>query len=47
MRSATNTRTGLTADEIKEAFRDNLCCRLGRAEGFATKNDLYVLTLAA
>jgi glycogen phosphorylase len=42
MRSATKIRTGLTADEIKQAFRDNLCCRLGRLEGFATKHDLYV-----
>ena len=42
MRSATNIRTSLTADEIKEAFRDNLCCRLGRAEDFATTHDLYV-----
>jgi hypothetical protein len=42
MRSATKIRTGLTAGEILQAFRDNLCCRLGRAEGFATKHDLYV-----
>jgi hypothetical protein len=42
MRSAIKIRTGLTASEIKQAFRDNLCCRLGRAEGFATKHDLYV-----
>ena len=31
MRSATNIRTGLTAGEIKQAFRDNLCCGLGQA----------------
>src|SRR4029453_7209679 len=42
MRSATNIRTGVTAGEIKQAFRDNLCCGLGRLEGFATKHDLYV-----
>ena len=42
MRSATKIRTGLTAGEIKQAFRDNLCCGLGRLEGFATKHDLYV-----
>ena len=42
MRSATNIRTGLTAGEIKQAFRDNLCCGLGRLEAFATKHDLYV-----
>jgi hypothetical protein len=45
MRSATKIRTGLTAGEIKQAIRDNLCCGLGRLEGFATKHDLYV-TLA-
>src|SRR4029453_11868063 len=42
MRSATKIRTGLTASEIKQAFRDNLCCGLGRSEGFATMHDLYV-----
>jgi glucan phosphorylase len=42
MRSATKIRTGLTSDEIEQAFRDNLCCGLGRLEGFATKHDLYV-----
>jgi glucan phosphorylase len=42
MRSATKIRTGLTAGEIKQAFRDNLCCGLGRLEGVATKHDLYV-----
>src|SRR4029450_3701338 len=42
MRSATNIRTGLTAGEIKQEFRDNLCFRLGRLEGVATKHDLYV-----
>jgi starch phosphorylase len=34
-------RTGLTADEIKQAFLDNLCCGMGRPEGAATKHDLY------
>ena len=42
MRSASKICTGLTAGEIKQAFRDNLCCGLGRLEGFATKRDLYV-----
>jgi glycogen phosphorylase len=37
-----NIRAGLTASEIKQAFRDNLRCGLGRLEGFATKHDLYV-----
>ena len=34
-------RTGLTADEIKQAFRDNLVCGMGRLEATATKHDLY------
>ena len=42
MRSTTNIRTGLTASEIKQAFRDNLCCGLGQLERVATKHDLYV-----
>jgi starch phosphorylase len=37
-----NIRSGLTASEIKQAFRDNLRCGLGRLEGVATKHDLYV-----
>jgi glycogen phosphorylase len=37
-----NIRVGLTASEIKQAFRDNLRCGLGRLERFATKHDLYV-----
>ena len=36
MRSATNIRTGLTAAEIKQAFRDNLRCGLGQLESVAT-----------
>ena len=31
-----------TADEIKQAFRENLNSGLGRLERFATKNDLYL-----
>jgi glycogen phosphorylase len=42
MRSVTNIRTGLTAAEIKQAFRDNLRCGLGQLERVATKHDLYV-----
>ena len=34
-------RTGLTADEITQAFRDNLVCSMGRLEAVATKHDLY------
>jgi glycogen phosphorylase len=32
----------VTADEIKQAFRENLRSRLGRPQRFATKNDLYL-----
>jgi hypothetical protein len=35
-------RIGLTVDEIKQAFRDNLVCRMGRLEAAATKHDLHV-----
>jgi starch phosphorylase len=42
MSSASNIRSNITADEIKKAFRDNLCCGLGRLEAFATKHDIYV-----
>ena len=38
-------RIGLTADDIKQAFRDNLVCGMGRLEAVATKHDLY-FTLA-
>ena len=34
-------RIGLTVDEIKQAFRDNLVCGMGRLEAVATKHDLY------
>ena len=42
MNSTASIRTGLTADEIKQAFRDNLVCGMGRLEATATKHDLYV-----
>jgi starch phosphorylase len=32
---------GLTANDIKQAFRDNLVCGMGRLEAAATKHDLY------
>src|ERR1700742_1365480 len=35
-------RTGLAVDEIKQAFRDNLVCGMGRLEAVATKHDLYL-----
>ena len=42
MNSPENIRTGLSADEIEQAFRDNLRCGMGRLEATATKHDLYV-----
>jgi glycogen phosphorylase len=36
-----SVRTGLTSDEIKQDFRENLRCALGRLERFATRHDLY------
>jgi hypothetical protein len=39
---ATNIRTGLTAGEIKQAFRENLRSGLGQLETFSTKHDFYV-----
>jgi starch phosphorylase len=42
MSSAGKIPGKVTADEIKDAFRDNLHSRLGRLERFATKNDLYL-----
>jgi glycogen phosphorylase len=42
MSSGSNIRGNLTANEVKKAFRDNLCCGLGRLEAFATKHDIYV-----
>ena len=38
----TSIRTGLAVDEIKQAFRDNLVCGMGRLEAVATKHDLYL-----
>src|SRR3954465_6151027 len=37
-----NIRTGESAEEIKQAFRDNLHCALGRVRSLATKHDLYL-----
>jgi glycogen phosphorylase len=37
-----NIRTGLSTDEIEQAFRDNLRYEMGRLEATATKHDLYV-----
>ena len=41
MSSSTNIRTGGAINEIKQAFRDNLRCGLGRLESAATKHDRY------
>ncbi|MGA9577542.1 MAG: glycogen/starch/alpha-glucan phosphorylase, partial [Terrimicrobiaceae bacterium] len=42
MNSPQNIRTGLSTDEIEQAFRDNLRYEMGRLEATATKHDLYV-----
>src|SRR4029453_8175545 len=42
MKPAPNIRTGSATDEIKQAFRDNLRCGLGRSGSVATKHDLYL-----
>src|ERR1043166_2540330 len=41
MSRAPSIRTGLTSEEIKQDFRENLRCGLGRADRFATKYDEY------
>src|SRR5262245_34523220 len=35
------TRTGLEAEDIKQAFLDNLFYGMGRVPSVATRNDLY------
>ena len=42
MNSLATIRTGISADEIRRAFLDNLHCGLGRLERMATKHDLYL-----
>jgi starch phosphorylase len=39
--SGTGVRTGLTVEELKQSFLDNLFCALGRAPVAATCNDMY------
>lgn len=39
MSRAPSVRTGLTSEEIKQDFRENLRCGLGRAERTATIRD--------
>ena len=41
MSRAPSIGTGLTSEEIKQDFRENLRCGLGRADRFATKYDQY------
>jgi glycogen phosphorylase len=36
-----SVRTGLTSEDIKQDFRENVRCGLGRLERTATKRDLY------
>ena len=41
MSQQASIRTGLTSEEIKQDFFENLRCGLGRADRFATKYDQY------
>ena len=41
MKASPQIRTGLSADEIKQAFLDNLSCGMGRVRAVATEHDLY------
>src|SRR5690349_7645290 len=34
-------RTGLSVEDIKQSFLDNLFCGMGRVRAIATPNDLY------
>src|SRR5689334_9886892 len=34
-------RTGLSVEDIKQSFLDNLLCSMGRVPAAATRNDLY------
>jgi starch phosphorylase len=37
-----NLRTGMKAEDIEQAFLDNLFCAINRGRAIATKNDLYM-----
>lgn len=39
--NSSTIRTGVTAEEIKQAFLDNMHCGLGRSERVATKHNIY------
>jgi glycogen phosphorylase len=41
MKTTSHIRTGVSIDEIKQAFLENLHCGLGRVENIATEHDLY------
>src|SRR4030095_325437 len=41
MKTTSHIRTGVSIDEIKQAFLENLHCGLGRGENIATEHDLY------
>src|SRR3954470_23859939 len=41
MNSHPGVRTGVSAEEIKQAFLDNMHCALGRSERAATKHNVY------
>ena len=41
MKTLSETRTGLAAGQIRQAFLDNLRCALGRPRSVATPHDLY------
>ncbi|MFL6567585.1 MAG: glycogen/starch/alpha-glucan phosphorylase, partial [Chthoniobacterales bacterium] len=39
--TSSSIRTGVTAEEIKQSFLDNMHCALGRSERVATKHNVY------
>src|SRR5512137_1132416 len=39
--SATDVRTGLSVEDLKQSYLDNLFCSLGRVPMAATRNDAY------
>src|SRR3954463_2159302 len=41
MKPSSSIRTGVTAEEIKQAFLDTMHCALGRSESGATKQNVY------
>ena len=41
IKPSTGIRTGMTVDNLKQSFIDNLLCGMGRVPRIATLNDLY------